>query len=190
VNAKSRLFTLIAVLAIVLTLLPPLVSADAPPTAPQLPGGVTVSQTYIDAVTYWYKQVFPQDWATRVSWALNPTKATSNGLQSAHVVLMGVPANTWWINAWRMEFSGSWTSGTSGWSFHPVGQAPGPVGGDLAIQGYLPGVYIVRACDKTGAVLVNGPRLMVVSRTTGTAQTFDLNALPAPTTDQLAGVTM
>jgi hypothetical protein len=186
-NFKSGLYSFI-VLSLVLTLLAPVVSAEAP--APiQLPGGAAVSQTYVDVVTYWYKQIFPQDWSTRLDSALNPPIA-GNTSTSAHVILTGVPANTWWIDAWRLEFDGTWTNSGSGWSFHVVGQAPNPVHGNLMLQGYLPEAYIVRACEKTGAVLAGGPKLLVVTRTGGEAVTFDLPSLPVPTAEQLASVKM
>ena len=186
-NVKSGLFSFIA-LALVLTSLAPVAAAETP--APiQLPGGATVSQTYIDVVTYWYQQSFPQDWATHVASALNPP-AGGNAATSAHVILTGVPAETWWIDAYRLEFNGNWTNSGSGWSFHVVGQAPNPVHGNLMLQGYLPEAYVIRACDKNGAVLVGGPKLLVVTRTGGEAITFDLPSLPAPTAAQLADIKM
>ncbi len=186
-NLRSGLYSLVA-LSLALTLFAPVAAAQTP-TPIQLPGGATVSQTYIDVVTYWYQQSFPEDWATRVASALNPP-LTGHDATSAHVILTGVPANTWWIDAWRLEFNGSWTNSGSGWSFHVVGQAPNPVHGNLMLQGYLPEAYVVRACDKDGAVLAGGPKLLVVTRTGGEAVTFDLPSLPAPTTEQLDNIKM
>jgi hypothetical protein len=187
-NAKYGLSTLIVVLSMVLMLSAPAVRADGP--ALQLPGGVTVSQTYVDVLSYWYKQTFPQEWATRLAEALQPAPSSSS-TASPTVVLTGVPASAWWIDAWRLELSGSWTNAGSGWSFSNVAeQAPGPVQGDLMTQGNLPGVYIIRACDKTGNVLVGGPKLLVVFPTKGVVQTFSLPTLVTPPPDQLAQVKM
>jgi hypothetical protein len=183
-NAKYGLLAVVMTLSMVLTLSAPTVSAQA--VAPQLPGGLTVSQTYIDTLTYWYQQVYPQDWNARLTDALNPrpgvTKATA---QSQAVVFNGVPGNAWWINVARQELNGSWTTIPS---LRPAGAAPGPVRADLMIEGTLPGVYVLRACDQTGVVLANGPKLVVVAP--GTTQTFDFSTLPAATAAQLANITM
>ena len=186
-NVKYGLFTLLVVLSLALTLAAPLALAEEP--APTIVGGQQVSQAYIDALTYWFKTYSPKDWATQLNWALSPASNTGRAT-SAHVILTGVPANTWWIDAWRLELNGVWTNAGSGWSFHVVGQAPNPVHGNLMIQGELPGVYVIRACEKAGGVLAGGPRLLVVASTDAAAQTFDLPSLPAPTADQLANITM
>jgi hypothetical protein len=186
-NSKHGLFALVVIVSMALTLSAPVALAEEP--APQLPGGVTVSRPYLDALTYWYKQITPDDWATHLNWALSP--ATSGGAgASQHVILTGVPADTWWIDAWRLELDGTWTNAGSGWSFHVVGQAPNPVHGNLMRQGDLPGVYVLRACDRTGAVLVGGPRLLVVTWAGDAAQTFDLPSLPAPAAEQLDQIKM
>lgn len=185
---KYGVFVLVVVLAMVLGASAPLALAADPAPAPQLPGGVTVSQTYIDVVTYWYKQASPKGWETRLTGALNPSG--TNAAPSAHVILTGVPANAWWIDAYRLEFDGSWTNSGAGWSFHVVGQAPNPVHGNLMLQGNLPEAYVIRICDKTGAVIAGGLKLLVVQRTAGEAVTFDVTSLPTPPADQVANIKM
>jgi len=59
---KYGVLVLVVVLAMARGASAPLALAADPAPAPQLPGGVTVSQTYIDVVTYWYKQTSPKGW--------------------------------------------------------------------------------------------------------------------------------
>jgi len=187
-NVKYGVFALVVVLSMVLGASAPLALAAEPAPALQLPGGLTVSQTYLDVLSYWFKQTSPQDWETKLSWALNPSG--TNGAPSVHVILTGVPANAWWIDAYRLELNGVWTNSGSGWSFHVVGQAPNPVHGNLMLQGNLPDAYVLRVCDQSGAVLAGGLKLLVVNRTAGDAVTFDVPGLPVPTAEQIAGLKM
>jgi hypothetical protein len=185
---KYAVFVVVVVLAMVPGASAPLALAADPAPAPQLPGGVTVSQTYIDVLTSWYEQTSPKGWETRLTRALNPFG--TNAAPSAHVILTGVPADAWWIDAYRLEFDGSWTNSGAGWSFHVVGQAPNPVHGNLMLQGNLPEAYVIRVVDKTGAVIAGGPKLLVVERTAGEAVTFDVPSLPTPPADQVANIKM
>jgi hypothetical protein len=185
---KYSVFALVVVLSMVLGASAPLALAADPVPAPQLPGGLTVSQAYIDVVTYWYKQTEPKTWETKLAWALNPTG--TNGAPSVHVILTGVPANAWWIDAYRLEFDGTWTNSGAGWSFHTVGQAPNPVHGNLMLQGHLPEAYVIRVCDRSGAMIAGGLKLLLVTRTAGDAVTFDVPGLPAPLAEQIATLKM
>jgi hypothetical protein len=181
-NAKSRWLTLVAVLSLVLTLSMPVVSVQA--AAPVLPGNIAVSQTYINTLTYWYKQLYPQDWEARLTAALSPARGQTKSTPiNQAVILTGVPANAWWVNVNRQELNGAWNGQPA---LHPAGVAPGPVHTDLMIQGSLPGIYVLRACEKSGSALINGPRLLVVMP--GGTQTFDLPTLPAPPPDQAASI--
>ena len=200
-KAKATLFTLVVVLSMMLTLLVPIV-VSAGPNPIVLPGNVTASQAYIDALTYYYKCCFPNDWENQLNQALaapllvdkekrggKMRLAATTDPQSTHVTLTNVPATAWWIDAWRLELNGTWTKVT-GHSLRPAGQAPGPVDGDLMLQGTLPEPYVIRVCERAGSVLAGGPKLLVIKWASGAGQTFDLSALPAATADQLAKITM
>ena len=201
---KLAWFTVV-VLSLVLTLAGSAAHAQAP--VPVLPGGVTVSQSYIDALTYWYRHYFPQDWQAKLNEALTPEPSwdqlqahedkpkdapnyITNNPQAEQAIFTGVPANAWWMDAWRMELDGSWTKTPA---IHPAGQAPGPVTADLMIQGKLPGVYVIRVVDRSGAV-IGEPKLIVLLWTHGTGGTwpqyFDVPTLPAATTGQLVNIKM
>jgi len=203
-KTKYGLFAVV-VLSLVLTLAVPVTHAQVP--VPGIPGGVQASQAYVDALTYWYKHYFPQDWQTRLTAALTPEPSwdqlqsneskpknapsfITNNPQAEQAIFTGVPANAWWMDAWSMELDGSWTKTPA---IHPAGQAPGPVTADLMIQGKLPGVYVIRVVDKSGA-LIGEPKLIVLSWTHGTGgtwqQTFDVPSLPAALADQLANIKM
>ena len=95
------------------------------------------------------------------------------------------------IDVWGLGLDAVWVKVPS---IHPAGQAPGIVSADLATQGKLPGVYVIRVCDKAGAVLLDAPRLIVVSWTGGSGgtwqQLFDVPNLPEATEDMLSGITM
>jgi hypothetical protein len=204
----KRVVAILAVLSIVLALFATAALAQGP--APALPQVDPKMQPYVDALAYWFKSTNPKDWAARLAAALIPapdqkqgpgdttkpedeaTPVTRPPLPGAErVVLTGVPNNTWWIDAWQLDLDGTWVKVPS---WRPANQLPGPVTGDLMTQGKLPGVYVLRACDKSGAVLLETPRLIVVSWTTGSggtwAQTFDMPNLPKATTDQLSHITM
>jgi hypothetical protein len=180
-KVKYEFLALLVALSMLLTLSAPLASAQAP----QLPGGITVSQAYIDTLTYWFKQVYPQDWNARLTDALNPRLGvTGTTPQSQAIIFNGIPGNTWWVNVAREELNGTWTTVPS---LRPGGVA-GPVRADLMIQGNLPGVYVLRACDPTGAALAGGPKLVIIAP--GAAQAFDFSTLPAATAAQLDKITM
>jgi hypothetical protein len=197
-KAKFTVVTLAVVLSMWLTLFVPIVVSA--PTI-MLPGNVTASQTYLDTLTYYFKCCFPNDWENQLTQALNapplvdrvkqggkmvPNSASDP--QSTHVILTGVPANGWWIDAYRLELNGTWNK-VFGHSFKPAGKAPGPVDGDLMLQGTLPEAYVIRVCERAGAV-VAGPKLLVIKWSGGAAQTFNVPALPDATADQLAGIKM
>jgi hypothetical protein len=181
-RTKYGLFILVVV-ALVLSVSAPVVSADPP--APQLPGGITVSQTYVNTLTYWFKANFPQDWQARLAAALNPALAiTKNSGLSESVLLNGLPANTWWIDVWHQELNGAWTPQQA---IRPAAIVPNPVKVDMAIQGTLPGVIVIRACDKTGMALAGGAKLLVVMPGGG-LQGLNVPTLPAATADQVTGL--
>ncbi len=201
----------VAILAILTMILPSFsVAALAQGAAPAVPQVDPKMQPYVDALAYWFKSTSPNDWETRLAEALIPapdqkqwpddttdpedeaTPVTRPQVPGAeHVILTGVPNNTWWIDAWRLDLDGVWVK-VPAW--RPAGQLPGPVSGDLMTQGKLPGVYVLRVCDKSGAVLLEAPRMIVVSWTTGGggtwSQTFDVPSLPKATADQLSHITM
>jgi hypothetical protein len=183
--------------------------AESP--APAMPAVDPKMQPYVDALAYWFKSTSPGDWAARLAEALIPapdqkqhpdddkaepedgaTPVTRPPVPGAErVVLTGVPSNAWWIDAWRLDLDGTWVKVPS---WRPADQLPASVSGDLTTQGKLPGVYVLRICDKSGAVLLESPRLIVVSWTSGSGgtwnQTFDVPGLPRATADQLSHITM
>ncbi len=179
-RAKSCLFTLVIACVLLSVSVP---AASAAPPAPQLPGGVTVSQAYIDTLTHWFQQTYPQDWQSRLASALNPPlNMTKNSGVSESVILNGLPANTRWIDVWHQELDGAWAQQSA---IHPAGIVPNPVKVDMAIQGTLPGVFVIRACDATGLALLGGPKLLVVLP--GGTQGFNVPDLPAGSSTQVAG---
>jgi hypothetical protein len=199
-NAQNRLSTVLVLLIMAMILNVPIV-VSAPTIS--LPGNVTASQTYIDVLTYYYQCCFAKDWQTQMAGALNApplvdkqknvkgkmVATSSTDPQSTHVVLAGVPANAWWIDAWRLELNGTWTK-ILGHSFKPASKAPGPVDGDLTLQGTLPTPYVIRVCDRAGGVLAGSPKLLVIRWAGGEAQKFDVSALPVASPDQLAAIKM
>lgn len=207
---SKRIAATLAILSIVLALFATAALAQGP--APALPQVDPKMQPYVDALAYWFKSTSPKDWAARLAAALTPAPDQKRGPEddvepepedeatpvtrppvpgAERVVLTGVPNNAWWIDAWRLDLDGTWVK-VPAW--RPANQLPGPVLGDLMTQGKLPGVYVLRVCDKSGAVLLEAPRLIVVSWTAGSggtwAQTFDVPSLPKATADQLSRITM
>jgi hypothetical protein len=209
-KGRLRLVSVVTVVMIVLALCVPVVVAQGPAPVPTIPpASDKLSQAYLDALTYWYKHYFGEDWQTKMALALtpepdydqratddkgNPPKAPEFVIQAPtaeRVTLTGLPANSWWIDCWRLELNGTWTT-VPAW--RPAMAAPGPVEGDLEIQGKLPGFYVLRVCDKTGAVLLGEPKVILVSWTGGSGnrwqQTFDVPTLPKATPEMLAGIKM
>ena len=199
-------FAALVGLVLVLALCVPSVYAQAPVVT--LPGQVQVSQSYIDALTGWYKLYFPNDWETHLNAALSPEMSWSKELNNhhkkdrapdsvdvdapaEHIIFTGVPSNAWWMDLYRMELNGKWTKAPA---IHPASYLPGSVPADVQIQGKLPGVYVVRACDQGGALLHGPPSLIVVGWTRGTGgswpQYFDLPSIPDATADQLVNIKM
>jgi hypothetical protein len=204
------LVSIVTVVTVALALCAPVAGAQGPASVPPIPpASDKLSQAYLDALTYWYKLYFPVDWQTKMALALTPEpdydqRATDDENKppkapefvvraptAERVTLTGLPANSWWIDCWRLELSGTWTT-VSAW--RPAMAAPGPVEGDLAIQGKLPGIYVLRVCDKTGAVLLGEPKVILVSWTGGSGnrwpQIFDVPGLPKATADMLQNIKM
>ena len=198
---------LVAVLSILLVTFAPAASAQAPPVDPKM-------QLYVDSLAYWFQSMGYEDWQARVDQALvaapdqpqtpkeedrdedEDDDTDSDVLipqfpSAERVYLAGVPGSAWWIDVWGLDLDATWVKVPA---FHPAGQVPGLVSGDLATQGKLPGVYMIRVCDKSGAVLLDAPRLIVVSWTGGSGgtwqQLFDVPNLPKATADMLGGITM
>jgi hypothetical protein len=201
-------FWIAALVGFVLVLAPCVPTAYAQAPVVTLPGQVQVSQAYIDALTTWFKFYHPDDWATRLTAALSPemswTQEDNNhaakqkapvGVEvdapAEHISFSGVPSNAWWIDLYRMELDGRWTKA---FAVHPASYLPGLVPADVQIQGKLPGVYVVRACDQGGAMLHGQPSVIVVSWTRGTGgswpQIFDLPSIPDATPEELATLKM
>jgi len=161
--------------------------------------------SYVSTMTYWFKSVDPSNWETSLAQALvaSPDQSLEQYDEddttdtepswvgkipgSERVVLTGLPNNSWWIDTWRQDLDGSWVKVPS---WQPSNQLPGPVGGDLVINGKLPAPFVIQVHDQTGAVLLEGARLMVVSWTNGGGgtwnQQFDVASLPMATEEQLA----
>lgn len=210
---KEKLWfvSVVTVVMAVLALSAPVAGAQDPAPVPTIPpASDKLSQAYLDALTYWYKFYFEdQEWQTKMALALtpepdydqratddkgNPPKAPEFVMRAPtaeRVTLIGLPADSWWIDCWRLELNGTWTT-VPAW--RPAMAAPGPVEGDLAIQGKLPGVYVLRVCDKSGAVLLGEPKVILVSWTGGSGnrwnQVFDVPTLPKATQDMLANIKM
>ena len=160
---------------------------------------------YVSTMAYWFESMAGDDWQAKLADAL--VVAPDQSLEqydeddvsdeepswvgqipgSERVVLTGLPNSSWWIDTWRQDLDGSWTKVPS---WHPSDQLPGPVAGDLVINGKLPAPYVIQVHDKSGAVLVEGARLMVVSWTNGNggtwSQQFDVASLPKATEEQLS----
>jgi hypothetical protein len=164
-------------------------------------------KTYVDTLTYWLQYYFKDDWQSRLTQILVPApdqlkeehdEVTSSGTPtwvsripgSERVVFTGLPDNSWWIDAWRQDLNGKWVK-VSSW--HPSDQLPGPVAGDMAINGKLPAPYVIRVHAKDGSDLLGGPRLILVTWTNGGggtwAQEFNVPTLPMATQEQLSGLT-
>lgn len=194
-------------LALILFLL---LVALAPPVAAQIAAVDPKMQPYVDALAYWFQSMGYEDWQKRVAEALvaAPDQQRDPDLNedrnedepepyipqfpgAERIFLAGVPASAWWIDVWGLELDGRWVKVPA---IHPAGQAPGLVTADLATQGKLPGVYVLRVCDRTGAVLLAAPRLIVVSWTGGSGgtwqQLFDMPNMPRATPDMLSGIAM
>ncbi len=202
-----KVIGLVAVLSMLLAVFAPAASAQAPQVDPKM-------QPYVDALAYWFQSMGYEDWQARVDQALvaapdqpqtpkeedrdedEDDDTDSDVLipqfpSAERVYLAGVPGSAWWIDVWGLDLDATWVKVPA---FHPAGQVPGLVSGDLATQGKLPGVYMIRVCDKSGAVLLDAPRLIVVSWTGGSGgtwqQLFDVPNLPKATADMLSGITM
>lgn len=185
------LLVVLVVCSILSTVVAPMAQADEGIVVPYTPGGIAVSQAYIDALTYWYKLYFKSDWEQRLNDALTPPSVGNDkAVQNERVMFTGVPANAQWIDCWKLELNGRWTTLSA---FRPA-QSSSPVTGDLAVEGRLPGVFVLRVCDRTGQVLAGGPKLIVVSWTGGRGgaalQTFDIPSVPVATPAMLAGISM
>ena len=193
----------VVLLAMALVVPVPVVLAQAPGQA-----DLQVDPYYADYVAtmaYWFESVAGDDWEVRLAQALvvPPDQSLEQydeddvtdeepswvGMLpgSERVVLMALPNNSWWIDTWRQDLDGSWVKVPS---WHPSNQLPGPVAGDLVINGKLPAPYVIRVYDQSGAVLLNGARLLVVSWTNGNggtwSQEFDVASLPMATEAQLS----
>jgi hypothetical protein len=199
-----RFIGLLAVLSLLLAPFAPAALAQTPQVDPKM-------QPYVDALAYWFQSMGYEDWQARVAQALvaapdqdqNPEVDEDEDddadadlyipqVPSAERVhLAGVPGNAWWIDVWGLDLGATWVKVPA---IHPANQAPEVVSADLATQGKLPGVYVIRVCDQTGAVLLDAPRLIVVSWTGGSGgtwqQLFDVPNLPKATADMLSGITM
>jgi hypothetical protein len=199
---------LVTVLSMLLVTFAPAVSAQTPEVDPKM-------QPYVDALAYWFQSMGYEDWQARVDQALvaapdqprnpdadrdedededddkDPEAFIPQFPSAERVYLAGVPGSAWWIDVWGLDLDATWVKVPA---FHPAGQVPGVVSGDLVTQGKLPGVYVIRVCDKSGAVLLDAPRLIVVSWTGGSGgtwqQLFDVPNLPKATADMLGGITM
>ena len=203
-----RFIGLAVVLSLLLVVFAPATSAQVPQVDPKM-------QPYVDALAYWFQSMGYEDWEARVAQSLvaAPDQERDPDLDkdesedddddtrrdpyipqfpgAERVYLAGVPGNAWWIDVWGLGLDGMWVKVPS---IHPAGQAPGFVSADLATQGKLPGVYVIRVCDQSGAVLLDAPRLIVVSWTGGSGgtwqQLFDVPNLPKATAEMLGGITM
>ncbi len=210
-KGKLWLVSVVTVVAAMLVLCVPMARAQSPASVPAIPpASDKLSQAYLDALTYWYKFYYgDQDWQTKMALALTPEpdydqRATDDegkvpkapefvihAPTAERVTLTGLPADSWWIDCWRLELDGKWTT-VPAW--RPQSYLPGPVEGDLAIQGKLPGLYVLRVCDRSGAVLLGEPKVILVSWTGGSGnrwnQVFDVPSLPKATAEMLANITM
>lgn len=202
---KGRMFFVaVSILAIVLVSIVPVASAKAPdPIIPAVPAQM---QPYVDALVYWLKSMGYSDWEVRAGQMLKDITDQANnvdlgdvhentrqspGSTGERVYLTGVPESVWWIDVWRLDLNGKWSKMPS---MQPGGVPPEPVTADLSTQGKMPGIYVVRVCDKTGAVLLEAPRVILVSWTKGSGgtwqQIFDLANMPKPTETMLASIKM
>lgn len=187
-----------------------LVGVLGPDVLAQAPSGQTALQTdpyyadYVDTLAYWFEYNHPDDWEARLSEALieapdqHREEKDDSDMQedlpdwvkqipgSERVVLTGLPADSWWIDIWRQDLNGAWSKIPS---WRPADQLPSPVSGDVMINGKLPAPLVIRVCDKSGAVLLDGPKLMVVSWTNGGGGTWpqrlDVPSLPEATEQQV-----
>jgi hypothetical protein len=103
-----------------------------------------------------------------------------------HIGLKAAPANTWWIEVWKLDQNGQWHQVPS---FQPAGQLSTTndiVHGDLMPDGTLPGIYRIKCCNVDGSLGLSERYLAVFPYVI--YQEYDVPNLPQSLEQLLAGL--